>query len=242
MTLLLLGGTGLADRIAEALLARAVPFRLSVAHMPRGMQDVAVPMRVGGFGGKEGFLDYLESEGITAVLDATHPFAHRISHRTALVCKERRLPYAQVLRPEWTPESGDRWTLLAREEEAAEHIPTGSVVFLATGRQTLERFANLEGCWLICRQIDPPDAPFPLPNGEFLVGQPPFSVEEEEALFLERKVDWLVLKNAGGEAPRSKLIAARRLGLHVAMIARPEQPEGAKLETVQAALDWVGAL
>lgn len=242
MTLLLLGGTGLAQRIAEALAERGVPFVLSVARRPRGPGGEALPMRVGGFGGEAGFAGYLEAEGVTAVLDATHPFAHRISHRTARLCKARGLPYAQALRPEWVSGVGDRWTMLAREEEAAEHIAPGSVVFLATGRQTLERFANLEGCWLICRQLDPPDAPFPLPNGEYLVGQTPFSVAEEEALFRARKVDWLVLRNAGGEAPRSKLIAARNLGLPVAMIARPAQPEAVPLETVQAALDWVERL
>lgn len=242
MTLLLLGGTGLADRIAEALSERGHPSILSIAHHPRGGQSAPLPLRVGGFGGEAGFQDFLDAEDISAVLDATHPFAHRISHRTARICAARGLPYAQVIRPEWVPEEGDRWTMLAREEEAADHIAPGSVVFLATGRQTLERFANLEGRRLICRQIDPPDAPFPLPDGEYLVGTPPFSVAEEEALFRELGVDWLVVKNAGGEAPRSKLVAARNLGLPVAMITRPVAPEGPCFDTVDAALAWVDKL
>ena len=112
-------------------------------------------------------------------------------------------------------------------------------MFLATGRQTLDQFANLEGRHLICRQIDPPDSPFPFPSGEYRIGRPPFSVADEVALFRELGVDWLVVKNAGGIASRSKLDAARQLELPVAMIRRPAQPDVPKLETVDEAIAWV---
>jgi precorrin-6A/cobalt-precorrin-6A reductase len=129
--------------------------------------------------------------------------------------------------------------MLGAEEEAADVIPVGATVFLATGRQTLQRFANLQGRQLICRQIDPPDGPFPFPGGDYLIGRPPFSVEDEVTLFARLGVDWLVVKNAGGAASRTKLDAARQLGIKVAMIARPPQPEGVKLDSVAAALTWV---
>ncbi|MEO0905881.1 MAG: precorrin-6A/cobalt-precorrin-6A reductase, partial [Pseudomonadota bacterium] len=82
------------------------------------------------------------------------------------------------LRPPWVAEPGDKWIEIGTEAEAAEHIPRGSVVFLGTGRQTLARFANLQGCEVICRQIDPPTEPFPFAGGRYLVGRPPFSVED----------------------------------------------------------------
>ena len=163
------------------------------------------------------------------MLDATHPFAHRISARTANVCDESSIPYCQLLRPEWVAQKGDKWTHITCEEDAARHIETGATVFLATGRQTLDRFASLAHARLICRQIDPPDRPFPFPNGQFLVGRPPFPVEDEVNLFERLGVDWLVVKNAGGEASRTKLTVARQLGIRVAMIARPataRRPEG----------------
>lgn len=242
MTLLLLAGTGEAQKIARGLVAQGVPAIASLAGATRAPSPTGLPTRIGGFGGEDGFRAYLEAERISAVLDATHPFAHRISERTARVCAALGLPYCQVLRPPWTPDAGDNWVMLDREDEAAAHIAPGAVVFLATGRQTLERFANLASCRLICRQIDPPDGPFPFPNGEFLVGRPPFSVEDEHALFQRLGVDWLIAKNAGGEVPRTKLIAAQRLGIRVAMINRPPQPEARRVETAEAALDWVMAL
>lgn len=218
MTLLLLAGTGDARQIAKGLAGGDVI--ASLAGATRGPAPLPIPTRVGGFGGEDGFRDFLDENGITAVLDATHPYAHRITDRSARICAELGLPFLQFLRPGWVAAPGDQWTEIAREEGAAALIPEGATVFLGTGRQTLERFANLTGRRVICRQIDPPEGPFPFPGGEFLIGRPPFSVEDEVALFDRLGVDWLVVKNAGGAASGTKLTAARHLGIPVLMIAR----------------------
>jgi len=240
MTLLILGGTGEAREIAAHLAGQDVV--ISLAGATRAPKSQGLPVRVGGFGGADGFKDYLTRAGITAVLDATHPFAHRITKRTALICAEVGLPYLQFLRPQWMPETGDNWTEIAREEDAAQHIAQGATVFLGTGRQTLERFANLAGCEVICRQIDPPEGPFPFAGGRFLVGRPPFSTEDEIALFGKLGVDWLIVKNAGGAPSRTKLTAAAQLGIPVLMIARPAQGDWPVVHDVAEALAWVAAL
>ncbi|SLN47824.1 Precorrin-6A reductase [Roseovarius albus] len=241
MTLLLLAGTSQAQKIAAELAAQGCDAIASLAGVTRSPKAIGIPTRVGGFGGSEEFRNYLTDNEITAVLDATHPFAADISSRSCSICRDEGVPYCQLLRPGWEPIDGDRWTLIDREEDAVQHIAPGSTVFLATGRQTLERFENLSSCRLICRQIDPPEGPFPFGNGEFLIGRPPFSVEEEVCLFKELGVDWLTVKNAGGQASYSKLEAARQLNIRVAMIRRPPLLEGATIvETVEAALDWVG--
>lgn len=240
MTLLVLGGTGEARQIAKRLAGQDAV--ISLAGATRAPEEQALPTRVGGFGGDDGFRSYLQEAGITAVLDATHPFAQRITARTARICAELGLSYLQFLRPPWTPHDGDNWTEIAREEEAADHIPAGATVFLGTGRQTLDRFANLEGRQVICRQIDPPDGPFPFADGRYLVGRPPFSVEDEVALFSDLGVDWLVVKNAGGAASGTKLTAARHLQIPVLMLARPARGDWPAVDTVDAALDWVARL
>lgn len=240
MTLLLLGGTGEAREIAARLQGHDAV--ISLAGATRNPEVQPLPTRIGGFGGAAGFEAYLRDAGITAVLDATHPFAQRITARTAAVCRPGGVPYVQFLRPAWTPEPGDHWIEIGSEGEAAGHIPQGSVVFLGTGRQTLDRFANLEGREVICRQIDPPEGSFPFEGGRFLVGRPPFSVEDEVALFGALGVDYLVVKNAGGVPSRTKLTAARQLGIPVLMIARPAQGDWPVVETVDEALKWVRAL
>lgn len=241
MKVLLLGGTGEARELAARMDQDGMDAVLSLAGATRAPARMALPVRVGGFGGRAGFESYLKEHGIDTVLDATHPFAARITDRSAEVCTSLGIRYAQLLRPEWSPRPDDKWILIQSEEEAAEHIKPGSTVFLGTGRQTLERFANLEGCRVICRQIDPPDRPFPFENGEYLIGRPPFSVKMEHDLFRELGVDYLVVKNAGGEASFTKLEAARQLGIPVLMISRPNMPHVTRLETVEEAMLWLKA-
>jgi precorrin-6A/cobalt-precorrin-6A reductase len=242
VTLLLLAGTGEAKDIAVALANAGVDAIASLAGATRAPRPLALATRVGGFGGDAGFRSYLADAEITAVLDATHPFASQISDRTAAICADVGLPYMQFLRPAWTAETGDVWNHIDREEDAATHITIGQTVFLGTGRQTLDRFASLLGCRVICRQIDPPSGPFPFAGGEFLVGRPPFPVADEVALFRDLRVDWLVVKNAGGARSRSKLTAARQLNIPVLMIRRPTMPEGSKVDTVADAVAWAKAL
>ena len=236
MTLLLLAGTGEARRIALRLEGRDAV--ASIAGATRDPNALRLPSRVGGVGGSDAFRNYLKAEGISAVLDATHPYAVRISRRSAQICAQQGVPFLQFLRPAWQPETGDNWTEIASEEQAAAHIPLGATVFLGTGRQSLERFANLVGRDVICRQIDPPSGPFPFEGGHFLVGRPPFSVEDELALFKERKIDWLIVKNAGGAASRTKLVAAKKLGLPVLMLARPPQGDWPIVNQLDHAIAW----
>ncbi len=242
MTLLLLAGTSEARQIAWGLSTHGVRAIASLAGATRSPDPLPLPTRIGGFGGQAGFETFLQAEGIRAVLDATHPFASAITDRTAQVCAALSIPYLQVLRPAWSPEPGDRWTEIATEQDAAVHITPGSTVFLATGRQTLDRFSGLAGCRVLCRQIDPPTAPFPFAGGEFIISRPPFSVERELDLFAALGVDWLVVKNAGGTESRTKLTAARHLGIPVLMLRRPTPPAAPCVATVAQALAWVRAL
>lgn len=241
--LLLLAGAGETRAVAEGLAAMGRDTVASFEGSARFTGDVAVPQRHGGFGGAAEFERYLVEQEIGAVLDVTHPFAEEISARTATICAARRLPYALLWRPAWRPEAGDTWVALENEAAAAAHIPAGSTVFVATGRGGLAGFANLQDCNVIARRIggEAPE-PFPFEGGRYLAGLAPFSVAEEEALFAELKVDWLVVKNAGGAGARPKLEAARKLGIRVGMIARPAPPEGVTLlATVEEALSWARA-
>lgn len=242
MTVLVLAGTSEGKEIATSLATLGIKAVASLAGATRSPKSLDLPTRVGGFGGEDGFLAFLKDEKITAVIDATHPFAAIITERTARICKDTGMPYLQVLRPAWRAKAGDNWTEIAREEDAAAFIPQGATVFLGTGRQTLDRFSGLEGRRVICRQIDPPTAPFPFEGGEFLIGRPPFPVAREKALFQSLGIEWIVVKNAGGDASATKLTAARDLGIPVLMIARPVMPDAPRVETVAGAVNWAQSL
>lgn len=241
--LLLLAGSGEAREIASALADRAdLSVIASLLHPPRAFGPLAVPQRLGGFGGAEGFRTFLRDQGVTAVLDATHPFAHRISARTADICAELGVAYRQVLRPPWRPGPGDHWTEVPDEAAAAALIQPGQRVFTTTGRATQARFGPLPDVKLFVRRLrhDLPEPP--MTGVTYIPDEGPFSVDDELETFRRLNIDVLVAKNSGGLASQSKLDAARRLGLPVILIARPAQPRGEKLETVAAALNWVDSL
>lgn len=242
MKLLLLAGTSEARSLAADLAKLPnVDVMASLAGVTREPLDLPVPMRSGGFGGREKFTAYLRDQQFDAVIDATHPFAAKISKRCYEVARDIGVAHLQILRPAWQPEAGDLWHFIPDESAAADHIPQGAVVFLATGRQTLQRFDNMAGRRLICRQIDRSEGDFPFQGGEFLIGRPPFSIQEEVDLFKTRNVDWLVVKNAGGMLSRSKLLAARQLQIPVLLIERPALLPCKPVETATEALQWIKA-
>ncbi len=240
MTLLVLAGTSDARRLLEAV--REVDVIASLAGATRAPGALPAITRIGGFGGDAGFRDYLLKNRITGVVDATHPFAANMTHTAAKICRDLGLPHLILQRPAWQPAVGDRWHFVDCAAETATIIPKGATVFLATGRQSLAEFSCLSGRHLLARVIDPPTPPVLAGfNGAFVIGTPPFSIEEEIALFRKKSIDWLVAKNAGGDKSRSKLDAARALGLPVVLINRPKLPNAAVVDTVKDALHWVQA-
>ncbi|MEM8536464.1 MAG: cobalt-precorrin-6A reductase [Pseudomonadota bacterium] len=239
MTLLILGGTGEARAMAERLAGCDAVVSLAGATQTPVAQ--VLPFRTGGFGGSQGFVRYLEEAGITAVLDLTHPYAQRISARTAGICADLGLPHLQYLRPPWQPQTGDDWVTVDDLADVTAHVRPGQTVFVASGRKTLAQFAGLQGCRVIFRQVDPPDKPFPLPGGEYLIGRPPFSVEDEHSLFTRLHVDWLVCKNAGWGPSAAKLTAARALGIPVIMLNRPSPGNWHVTDDIAMAENWARA-
>lgn len=242
MRILVLGGTKEARRLAEELAVRPNLVTVSLATAGRQPSDWPVPVRLGGFGGEAGFRDWLAVARPQAIVDATHPFAARITARTARIGKRLDIPCLRLERPPWTPDEGDDWREIGDEAEAAEVIPLGSTVFVATGRRALDRLASLSGRRLVCRILGEEKAPFPFDFGEYMFDAGPFDVAGEAELFKRLGVNWLLTRNSGGEGSWPKVAAARALGLPVAMIRRPEPPEMPRAETVADALDWIGRL
>ena len=65
MTVLLLAGTGEAQRIARALADRDCPAIASLAGATRAPNPTGLPTHIGGFGGADGFRAFLKDKGIT---------------------------------------------------------------------------------------------------------------------------------------------------------------------------------
>ena len=238
---LILGGTAEAAALARALAEDArVAATTSLAGRTRAPGELPGAVRRGGFGGAQALADYLEARAVDLLVDATHPFAARISRNAAQACAAAGVPRLVLTRAPWTAREGDRWIPVPDTEAAAAALPgLGRRVFLTIGRQELAAFTGLEAVWFLVRLVEPPEDPIPLHDCHLVLGRGPFSLEQETALLRAQGIEVVVSKNSGGPGTYAKIEAARALDLPVVMVARPALPEGDTVETVAAALAWL---
>ncbi len=238
MRVLVLGGTSEASRLA-AMLAGDPRFSatLSLAGVTHAPARPPIPHRIGGFGGADGMAAWLRDHRTEALVDATHPYALRISRHADLAAAAACIPLLRIARPAWTAQAGDRWLRVATLEAAAAALgPLPRRVLLTVGSQGLAPFRSAAHRYLI-RCIDPPD-PDRLPEGAtLLLARGPFTLEGEIALLAAHRIERLVSKNSGGDATAPKLEAARRLGVTVVMIDRPAG--GGGVVDAEEAMRWL---
>lgn len=199
-----------------------------------------LPVRLGGFGGVAGLVSYLQAEGITHLVDATHPFAVKMSSNAVAACAVTGLPLIALERKPWQAKEGDRWTHVADLDAAVAALGEAPRrVFLAIGRQNLAAFARAPQHHYLLRLVDPPTEALPLPRAEAVIARGPFEVAGDRALLLDHRIEVIVAKNAGGAGAEAKLIAARDLGLPVILIDRPLVPERKVARSVDEVMAWL---
>nr|WP_316859687.1 precorrin-6A/cobalt-precorrin-6A reductase [uncultured Cohaesibacter sp.] len=166
---LILGGTSEARGIVATLLAKGavrVTFSLAGAlgdearasfYRKLGECDKTnLELRVGGFGGAEGLRDYLLVNGIDSMIDATHPYAARMSHNACEAARLASVPLVRFVRPAWQPTTKDNWLEVEDLDAAAAALPEGARVFLALGSQSIAPFLKRSDCQLMARSLVDP--------------------------------------------------------------------------------------
>jgi precorrin-6A/cobalt-precorrin-6A reductase len=243
MRILLLGGSSEASRLARALAEQAdVQATLSLAGRTANPAPAPLPTRVGGFGGVDGLIRFIEAERVDAVVDATHPFAAHMKRHAAEACIATGTPLAAFSRPQWTARPGDRWIEVDDAAAAARALgETPKRVFLTTGRLQASAFAGPSPHHFVLRSIDAPAPESQPASVELVLARGPFSIRDEIALMTTRQIDVVVSKNSGGEATRAKIDAAHELGLPVVMIRRPTVPARVVFEDLNSVLAWIEA-
>ncbi len=241
--LLILGGTGEAAELACAAAARfgdGLEVTTSLAGRTERPSSVAGLIRIGGFGGSAGLAAYLTEHGIGRLIDATHPFAARISAAARLACEQANVPRLVLRRPPWRRHPRDRWIEVDGVTDAAAIVDrTGWRAWLTLGASEIAAFSAATEVHFLVRLVDPPRHRLPLRSYEVIVGRGPFSVAEERSHIERHAIDVLVCKASGGGATEAKIIAARERGLPVIMVRRPPSERGEGVDTVEAALDWL---
>ncbi len=238
--ILILGGTAEARALAQRLDDAGRPVISSLAGRVARPRLPAGETRVGGFGGPDRLAAWLRDHDIDAVVDATHPFAARISASAAAAAPAAGVPLMRLERPGWTARPDDDWHRVPDLDAAAAAITRHGPgrVFLTSGRQGLAAFAPLADPWFLIRCVDPPETDLPARH-EVLLDRGPYTLDGERELLERHRIDLLVTKDSGGDHTAPKLDAARERGIPVVVVDRPPRPAVPTVPTVEEALAWL---
>jgi len=244
--LLILGGTEEAYALATALATGAagcgeLRVTSSLAGLTTAPRLPAGVVRLGGFGGAEGLEAWLLAHDVALVVDATHPFATRISRQAAAAATATGRRYLRLERPGWQAEAGDRWHRAADLRTALQRLEELGArrVFAALGARAVPALAG-SSMRFVVRGIEPPtDLPA---NVAWASGRGPFALADELRLLAAERIDTLLARDSGGKGAKAKLLAARQLGLPAVLIDRPPPPPGTTVPNVAAALEAVQQL
>lgn len=232
-TVLLLGGISEAYELAEQLYP--LPLR-TITSLAGRTDKPRIPQgewRSGGFGGVDGLVDYLKTEQVDLVIDATHPFATEMTKHAVAATYKTDVPFLRLERPLWQKKPNDNWLEVATLEEAAALMPKGKRIFLALGRQHLAPFLLRHDCTLIARMVEEPDIK---PDGIEIILAKPGTTAEEKAFLDTHAIDMIIARNSGGERSYGKIEAAGEKALPIIMISRAPLPKIQLVTTVSAAV------
>jgi precorrin-6A/cobalt-precorrin-6A reductase len=245
-TILLLSGTSEGPLLAKALDQAGFHVRATVTRQEAcanlfGDVQADVDVEARGFT-EDSLAEFLLRKEADLVLDATHPFAARITRIAHGVCTRLGIPYVRYERPDWPAPEGTH--LVDGFAEAATLLPNlGNRIMLTIGAKQLKHFAHLHHRLALFARILP--SPLSLEQAikegftaeKVFCLRPPFSTEFNRALFREYRVEVLVTKASGCEGGVvEKVMAARELGMHVVMIRRPVLPDMATVANLEAAV------
>lgn len=241
--ILLLAGSFEARRVAEALSAQGLIYDAWLNEPPRGAAPMPQIPVLRQFGSTQAVQAAMTEGGYGAVIDASHVFDRSVTQMAFGAARALGLPYLRLERPAWQTAGHPRWRRAGDVAQANAMIPPHARVFCATGWESLREFIPFQGQRLLLRQTRTHDRPPPYPHVELVFGDPPFSTEQEVALFKRLDVDLLICRNLGGRASRPKLDAADVLDLDVILIDRPAAPDGLpSVAEIDAALAWLDGL
>ena len=248
LNLLVLGGTTEARQMATEIV-RTLPktiLTLSLAGTTTNPAPYPGKIRYGGFGGALGLVEWLTANRIDAVLDATHPYAEKISANAADACSKIKIPLLQLVRSCWSRQPNDQWYEAANSHAAAAIPPVGARLFLTLGGRSITPFATRLDCYFLIRSIES-IAPL-FPDADMIYARGPFDLISECHLLRKHKIEWLICKNSGGSASYAKIVAARELKLPVILLTRPTHAPSINslsssmtVNNAPAALAWIRA-
>jgi precorrin-6A/cobalt-precorrin-6A reductase len=195
-------------------------------------------VRIGGYGSTPALRAFLKDEGFEMVIDATHPFAEKMSGSIIAATTDLNLPLIRVCRPAWEQPAGANWVEVAHLGHAMKIVPRRTNMLVTLGTSVTDDLFPFVKTNLVVRMIERPKHALPK-RVQLIIARPPFTLEGELALMQEHGITHLLTKNSGGDQTRAKIDAAAQLELTTYIIPRPELGAAREVATVDEAVRLV---
>lgn len=226
-------GRVLSHRLAELGLSVTVCVATEYGRKEQGSEpNIAVQC---GYQTAEEMCDTIR--GAVLCIDATHPYAEKVTANIRMACRQREIPYRRLLRPKSPADVRD--IVVSSAAEAAGYLAAreGNIL-LTTGAKEIAAYTKIAPERLFVRVL-PMHASLTaceqagVPRRQIIAMQGPFSADFNEILLQEYQIRYLVTKDGGAAGGfEQKREAARRTGAQLLVIARPEEQDGYSLEQI----------
>ena len=181
--------------------------------------------------------------GFDFVVDATHPFAEIVTNNIFNACNLKNIRYIRLLRDE-SIDVDENITYVQNVQEAIDFLEnTVGNIFVSTGSKELHKYSTITDYQnrIIARVLPVPEAhqkcdELQLKNVIYQKG--PFSYDENYNQFKKYNAKWIVTKSSGKTGGfDEKISAAKKLGINVIVIKRPNQKNGLSFDEVTKIID-----
>ncbi len=235
--ILLLGGTTEATPIAKALVDEGYEVLLSTATSIASRN--ALPNQVRHRCGRldaNGLVALIRKWKIRALIDATHPYAASVSINAWTACRKAEIAYVAYDRPGSVEDAPDISWANNHEQAAVIACCFGQPILLTLGTRYLLQYVQLarqHDIELTARVLDHPSSleycqHAGLRPDEIIAARGPFSVADNTALIVRRRIGVVVTKDSGEVGGvLEKITAARETGCHIVVVRRPARPQAA---------------
>jgi len=231
MRLLILGGIGEAIQCAETLAEEFADTEHTLIYSLLGIgrqPQLNCEVRVGGFGGVTGLIEYISSNKIAVLIDMTHPYAEQISDHAKAASDTTGIPLWAYRRPPWPGEWLINCFQYTNWSELMNLLKCYHAPFFSIGQAPFDHIGEIpkNQHWCIrCAQILEPGVVSKTKQYTVLESTGPYDLEHELNVFQASKIDVLVTKNSGGSSVSAKLEAAGQLNIPVCVLKRPLLPK-----------------
>lgn len=183
----------------------------------------------------------LRQMNFAAVIDATHPYADKVTENIASACRNCAVDYVRLLRSSDSENSDG--VFVENTAACVEYLKnTQGNIFLTTGSKELPAYAELHDR-IYVRVLPMPASLESCANSgiapdHIIAMQGPFDEEINLAMLRMTKARYMVTKDTGGPGGYgAKISAAKKAGVQAVVIGRPMQREGMNLSAVLRMLE-----